>query len=67
MQLKIYDVLGREVSVLVNENLSAGKYEVDWNAESFSGGVYYYKIIVCDPSSNVEQSFTETRKMILIK
>lgn len=59
VKLSIYDILGREVSVLVNEVLKQGSYEVRWNASGFSGGIYFYKLNAGD--------FSETRKMILIK
>ncbi len=57
--LKVYDLLGREVAVLVNENLNAGTYEVDFDGSNLGSGVYYYKLSAGD--------FTETRKMVLIK
>jgi hypothetical protein len=57
--LKIYDILGREVSTLVNEEKSAGKYEVNFNASSFASGVYFYQINAA--------SFIQTKKMVLIK
>jgi hypothetical protein len=55
----IYDVLGRELKTLVNEQLNAGTYEAEWSADKFSSGVYYYKLIAGD--------FSETRKAVLIK
>ncbi len=55
----IYDILGREISTLVNEQLTPGTYEVEWNGSNFSSGVYFYKLIT--------NSFSQTRKMILIK
>ena len=57
--LKVYDSMGKEVTTLVNEGLTAGTYRVDWNAANFTSGIYYYKI-------ETEQ-FIETRKMLLIK
>lgn len=57
--LKIYDVLGNEVATVVNEEKSAGNYEIDFNASSLSSGVYLYKIQA--------GSFVETRKMILLR
>ncbi len=59
VSLKVYDVLGNEVSTLVNEYKSAGSYEVNFDASSLSSGVYYYQIKV--------GSFFETKKMILIR
>lgn len=58
-KLVVYDMLGRELETLVNEQLSTGTYEADWNAAQFTSGVYYYKLSAGD--------FTETKKMILIK
>ena len=59
VELKVYDVLGREVATLVNEQQRAGYYEVDWNAANNSSGVYFYKIQAGD--------FVDTKKMILMK
>jgi hypothetical protein len=53
------DVLGREVSALVNEQLKPGTYEVDFDGSKFASGVYYYKLVAGD--------FTETKKMVLLK
>jgi hypothetical protein len=58
-KLIIYDLLGREVTTLVNEELKPGTYGVDWDASAFSSGVYFYKIISGD--------YSETKKMVLIK
>jgi len=58
-KLVVYDMLGREMETLVNEQLNAGTYEADWSADKFSSGVYYYKLITGE--------YTETKKMILIK
>jgi len=57
--IKIYDVVGNEVAVAVNEMKTAGTHQVTYNATSFSSGVYYYTIQA--------GSFMETRKMILMK
>ncbi len=59
VKLIVYDMLGREVETLVNENLSAGTYNADWNAANYSSGVYFYKLET--------ENFTETKKMLLIK
>ena len=58
-ELKIYDLLGREVKTLVKENLRPGGYEVSFNASNLPSGVYFYRL-------NAED-FTETKKMVLIK
>ena len=58
-KLIVYDMLGREVETIVNEQLNAGTYEVDWNSGKFASGVYYYKLQT--------ERYTGTRKMVLIK
>ena len=61
--LKIYDILGNEVATLVNEELPAGEYEVEFNpassTENPASGIYFYKLQA--------GSFVETKKMILMK
>ncbi len=57
--LKVYDVLGNEMATLVNEEKDAGNYEVEWNAEKLSSGVYFYQLKA--------GSFIDTRKMILLR
>jgi len=59
VKLSIYDALGREVDVIVNESKPAGKYEAIWNANNFNSGVYFCKIQA--------EGFTETIKLMLIK
>ncbi len=58
-KLVVYDLLGREVTTLVNEELKPGTYEADWDATNFSSGVYFYKIVSGD--------YVETKKMVLMK
>lgn len=62
--LRIYDVLGREVVMLVNKEIPAGKYAFTWNGKDMYGhiaatGVYFYRLETVD--------FTKTRKMLLVK
>ena len=57
--IKIFNVLGKEVATLVNEEKSAGTYKVDFNASNLSSGVYYYTIST--------GSFSSTKKMMLMK
>src|SRR3990170_658790 len=57
--LKVYDVLGNEVSTLVDEYKPAGSYEVNFNASGLASGVYYYQLKV--------GSLAETKKLILMK
>jgi hypothetical protein len=44
VSLKIYDMLGREISTVVNNNLKAGKYSFTWNAENVPSGMYFYRL-----------------------
>ncbi len=57
--LKVYDVLGKEVTTLVNENLSSGNYSVEFDASKLGSGVYFYKL----QSGN----YVETKRMLLLK
>ncbi len=59
VSIKIYNVIGKEVATLVNEEKPAGNYEVNFNASEFSSGVYYYTISA--------GNFRETKKMILLR
>ena len=59
VSLKVYDVLGNEIVTLVNEEKPAGSYEVEFNANRLSAGVYYYSIVT--------DNFVQTKKMILLK
>ncbi|MDD3559477.1 MAG: T9SS type A sorting domain-containing protein, partial [Melioribacteraceae bacterium] len=67
VSLKVYDILGREVTTLVNKHQNIGRYEVKFDASSLSTGVYIYRLTVSDPSASSGQAFTESRKMILMK
>jgi photosystem II stability/assembly factor-like uncharacterized protein len=59
VKVSVFDMLGREVETLVNQDMKPGKYEVSWNASKFSSGIYFYRIVT--------SSFTDTKKMILVK
>ncbi len=59
VQLKVYNILGVEVSTLVNEQQYSGNYTVNFDAAKLSSGVYFYTLSV--------NNFTQTRKMILEK
>jgi hypothetical protein len=61
--LKVFDILGNEVSILVNEYKLAGTYEAEFDAGSISSGVYFYQL----SATGVTSSFIETKKMILIR
>lgn len=57
--LKLYDMTGKEVGQLISGNLNAGKYEVTFNANQLTSGIYFYRLIA--------GSFTDVKKMILMK
>ena len=57
--LKVYDVLGNEVTTLIDGDKEAGKYEINFDASQLSSGIYFYKLQT--------GSFIETKKMILLK
>jgi len=74
--LKVYDLLGREVATLVNEEKPAGSYNAQFtiNNTQLSSGIYFYRLQVYpdkigagDPSASSGQGFVETKKMILLK
>ncbi len=59
VMLKIFDLIGREVSVLFSEESSPGAYSHQWNAEGMASGVYFYWLEA--------GSFNETKKLILLR
>ncbi|HEY5533639.1 MAG TPA: T9SS type A sorting domain-containing protein [Ignavibacteria bacterium] len=59
VQIKIFDILGREIAILVNEKLNPGTYEVTFDGSNLPSGVYFYKLSA--------GNFTETKKLTLLK
>ena len=59
VSLRIYDLLGREVSTLVNEVKQPGKYNLVWDTRGLASGVYFYRMVA--------GSFTETKKLVLVR
>lgn len=59
VRLAVYNAIGNEVAVIVNEKLNSGVYETKFSAEGLSSGIYYYKL--------TSEKFSETKKMLLIK
>ncbi|MBE2216666.1 MAG: T9SS type A sorting domain-containing protein [Ignavibacteria bacterium] len=59
VKLTIYDALGKEVAIIVNEEMQPGIYSVNWDASNYPSGVYFYKL--------QSGEFVESKKMILIK
>jgi hypothetical protein len=67
VRLVVYDVLGREVTVLVDGTRPAGRQEVTFEAANLPSGVYLYQLQAGAPGSGPGQSFTQTRRMLLVK
>jgi hypothetical protein len=59
VKIVLYDVSGKEISVIVNKQLSPGTYEAEFNASGLTSGVYFYRFT----AGNI----SETKKMILLK
>ena len=59
VSLSIYNLQGREVSTLIDKNMDAGYHSVVWNADSYSSGVYFVKMVAGD--------FVNTQKLMLVK
>jgi hypothetical protein len=63
--LKIYDIYGKETATLINhKEYAAGKYTVEWNAEKYAGGMYFYRLSV---TSHNNVTSVITKKMIVLK
>ncbi len=59
VRLEVFNTLGEKITTLVSEEMKAGNYKYEWNAEGLPSGSYYYKLTAND--------FTQTRKLILLK
>ncbi len=59
VKLSVFDILGKEVKILVNEKQSAGNYEVIFNASDLPSGVYFYQLRT--------NNFAQTKKLFLLK
>lgn len=59
VKLTLYDVLGKEAAIIVNEQLKPGTYEVSWDASNYPSGVYFYKM--------ESRDFSDVKKMVLVK
>ena len=57
--IKVFDILGKEITTLMNEEKLAGTYELTWNASNLPSGVYFYQLKAGE--------FTQTMKMLLLK
>jgi len=57
--IKVFNTLGEEITTLINENIIAGNYGVNFDASKLPSGIYFYKLQT--------ETFIETKKMILLK
>jgi hypothetical protein len=60
VKLVVFDITGREIAELVNEEQTAGTYLLDWNASRYSSGIYFYSLYI-------DSKLIDTKKMILVK
>jgi M6 family metalloprotease-like protein len=72
VKLSVFDLLGREVAVLVNERKAPGSYEAQFNASGLSSGVYFYRLQAGDPSTGPgprggSRGFVQTRHLLLLR
>jgi hypothetical protein len=59
VSLKVFDILGRDVASIISEEMSAGNYTMQWNAQGLSSGIYFYRLQA--------GNFTETKKLVLLQ
>jgi hypothetical protein len=59
VSLKVFDLLGKEVAIIVSKELLAGSYSEKWDASTMSSGIYFYRMQA--------GSFTETKKLVLLR
>jgi hypothetical protein len=59
VKIIVYDILGREISTIINEVINAGRYKIEWNAEQYSSGVYFCKMSTAN--------YEKTIKIVLLK
>jgi hypothetical protein len=67
VSLKVFDVLGREVSSLISEEMIAGKHSRQWNAAGLASGVYFYRLQIREQNGGQAGSYVETKKLILLR
>jgi hypothetical protein len=67
VSLKIFDAVGRDIATLVNKEEAAGTYEVPFYARNLASGVYFYRLQIRQASDGQSGTFTETKKLVLMK
>jgi hypothetical protein len=66
VDIKVYDILGNTLEQPVNGLVQAGVYETEFDGNKYASGLYFYRIIISDPSGGSVQ-YSETKKMLLMK
>jgi len=59
VSLKVFDLLGREVGIIVSGEMPAGNYSRQWNSTNISSGIYFYRLQT--------DTYSETKKLVLLK
>jgi hypothetical protein len=67
VSLTVYDLLGREVAILVNETEEPGKYSVQCDGSHLTSGVYFYRLQARRPEGGQAGDFVQTRKLLIVK
>jgi hypothetical protein len=67
VSLKVFDIRGREIISLVQEELEGGSYIRQWNAASMASGIYFYRLVVNPSNTGQSKLYTETKKILLLR
>jgi hypothetical protein len=67
VKITAFDLLGKEVGIILNKKLTAGTYETEFSAVNLTSGIYFCKMVAFDPEGTPGLRFTQTRKLILIR
>jgi hypothetical protein len=65
--LRIYDILGKEITTLVNGKQSSGVYEVVFDASQLASGIYVYRLDIISAADSKSVNYTSAKKMLLVK
>jgi hypothetical protein len=65
--IQIYDIQGREVVSLLDDNIDAGYHSIVWNASSYSSGMYFVKMLALSEADGGPSKYLETQKLMLVK
>ena len=65
--IQIYDIQGREVVSLLDDNIDAGYHSIVWNASSYSSGMYFVKMLALSEADGGPSKYLKTQKLMLVK